>query len=96
MSAGDLEQAKPTGKADVRKIYVLSGELAWVGEATGPLDAIKRALEKEGNGSKVLDSTYFFLSERGFREMNAEWLVPISKGLKAAGYVYDDPDVSDD
>jgi hypothetical protein len=76
------------------KVYVKSGQLEWVGVATGPLDAVKKALCK-GNG-KTLDGYYFYIDERGFRTNDAEFKVPINKGLKAAGYVYDDPACADD
>ena len=73
------------------KVYVVSGELRWCGIATGCLDAIKRALEKYGSG-KTLDADYFYVDERGFRVGDdAAMQVTVEEGLKAAGYVYDDP-----
>lgn len=77
-----------------KKIYVTSGELRWLGIATGCLDAIKKALEN--CSGRVLDSSYFFLSECGFRTDNAEYRVPVEKGLQYAGYVYDDPNAATD
>ena len=74
-----------------RKVYVTSGELLWCGIATGCLDAIKKALEKCGSG-KTLDADYFYVDERGFRVGDdAAMQVTVEEGLKAAGYVYDDP-----
>jgi len=70
-----------------KKVYVKSGDLEWVGVATGPLDAIQRALK---GGNKKLDGYFFFVDERGFRESNALWKVPIADGLSYAGYEFDD------
>jgi hypothetical protein len=73
----------------MKKVYVCSGELRWVGMAEGPLDACKRALKGFGG---TLDSSYFFIDERGYRDLaTASHKVPVSKALKAAGYVYEDP-----
>lgn len=76
------------------KVYVTSGELTWCGIASGPLDAIKKALEIASG--KTLDTDYFFIDQRGFRTEDAEFKVPISRGLKHAGWVYDDPSSADD
>lgn len=72
-----------------KKIYVASGELAVVLIASGPLDAITRALDKAG--PVTLDPDYFYLDERGFRQdMSAEWKVPVEQALTEAGYVFED------
>ena len=78
----------------IKKVYVKSGELEWVGTAADALNAVIKALVK-GN-DKVLDSDYFYIDERGFRTEDAKWKVPINKGLKAAGYVFDDPASAED
>ena len=91
MSAGLMKRPDlPTDSGIPRKVYVTSGELRWCGIATGCLDAIKRALEKYGSG-KTLDADYFYVDERGFRTSDAAMQVTVEEGLKAAGYVYDDP-----
>ena len=87
----DKKPGRPNDSALPRKVYVTSGELRWCGIATGCLDAIKKALEKYGSG-KTLDSSYFYVDERGFRiGDDAAMQVTVEEGLKAAGYVYDDP-----
>lgn len=88
---GNFKNRRPPNDSGVpRKIYVCSGELRWVGIAVGCLDAVKKALEKYGSG-KTLDGSYFFLSECGFRTDDAEYRVSINKGLRHAGYVFDNP-----
>ena len=83
------------GEKVAKKVYVKSGQLEWVGLASGPLDAVKKALA--ACGTKTLDSSYFFIDERGFRDFDdAEYRVPVGKGLRAAGYVFDEADDVDD
>lgn len=77
-----------------KKVYVKSGEIEWVGFATGPLDACKKALKVGSN--KTLDGYFFYIDERGFRTDTAEFRVPINEGLAYAGYIYDNPDDADD
>lgn len=75
----------------MKKFYVTSGELSWMGFADSPMDAIVRALTKAGK-DKILDPYYFYLDEQGFRiGKEARYRVPVEKGLKEAGYVFDDP-----
>jgi hypothetical protein len=92
MSVGFAKRPEqPLDSGIPRKVYVTSGELRWCGIATGCLDAIKRALEKYGSG-KTLDSSYFFVDERGFRiDEDAAMKVTVEEGLRAAGYVFDNP-----
>lgn len=91
MSVGcEKKPGEPLDSGLPHKVYVTSGELQWCGIATGCLDAIKKALEKFGSG-KTLDSDYFYVDERGFRTEDAAMKVTVEEGLKAAGYVYDDP-----
>ena len=73
---------------EVKKIYVTSGTMRWVGEATGPIDAIKKALAAHGSGP--LDSTLVCLDERGHRTENAQWKVPVEQALTEAGYLFED------
>jgi hypothetical protein len=78
------------------KVYVTSGELLWCGIATGCLDAIKKALEKCGSG-KTLDADYFYVDERGFRVGDdAAMQVTVEEGLRASGYVFDNPNDATD
>lgn len=75
----------------MKKMYVVSGQLTCMVMANGALDAIVLALHKFGK-DKVLDPHYFYLDEQGYREgKEASYRIPIEKGLKAAGYVFDDP-----
>lgn len=72
------------------KVYVKSGQLEWVGNATGPLDAVKRALQEVYDGM-TLDSSYFFVDRRGFRDYgDAEDNVPLTEGFDYAGFVFDE------
>jgi len=80
---------------EVKKIYVTSGALQWVGQANGVLDAIKKALAAHGSGGP-LDSTYMFLDERGFRTHNAAYKVPVEQALTEAGYIFEDEGEPDD
>ena len=73
---------------EVKKIYVNSGTMQWVGEAAGPIDAIKKALSSHG-GSSAIDDTYVYLDERGFREDNAHYKVPVEQALAEAGYIFE-------
>lgn len=73
---------------EVKKIYVNSGTMKWVGEAAGPIDAIKKALAAHGGGP--IDSTLVYLDERGFRTDNAQWKVPVEQALAEAGYIFED------
>ena len=77
------------------KIYVKSGQLQWVGCATGPFDAVKKALEVAGK-DKTLDGYFFFLDECGFRTNNAEFRVPLEEGLAYSGYIFDTPETTDE
>ena len=73
-----------------RKIYVVSGQLRVCVIADKPKDAIAKALQH--SDGKTLDGYFFYLDERGFRTgYDAEFRVPLEKGLKSAGFVFDDP-----
>jgi len=74
---------------EVKKIYVTSGTMRWVGHAADPLDAITQALD-DHRGSGPLDSTTVFLDERGHRTDTAEWKVPVEQALTEAGYIFED------
>ena len=73
---------------EMKKIYVNSGAMRWVGMATSPLDAIKKALAAHGNHGP-LNSLTVFLDERGFRTDTAQYQVPIEQALIAAGYTFE-------
>lgn len=70
----------------LRKVYVKSGQLQWLGLAKNPLDAVSKALQKGVDGI-TLDAHYFYVDERGFRMPTAEWKVPLSMGLAHAGFL---------
>jgi len=74
---------------EVKKIYVNSGALKWVGMASGPIDAIKRALDAHGSGGP-LDGLTMFLDERGHRTDTAQYKVPVEQALTEAGYIFED------
>jgi len=74
---------------DVKKVYVTSGAMRWVGEATCPMDAIKKALDTHGSGGP-LDSLTVFVDERGHRTDDARWKVPVEQALTEAGYIFED------
>ncbi len=75
--------------SEPKKIYVNSGAMQWVGHACGPIDAIKKALATHGSGG-ALDSTHIFLDERGFRNKDAQYKVPVEQALAEAGYIFED------
>jgi hypothetical protein len=75
---------------EVKKIYVTSGTLRWVGMASGPIDAIRKALNAHGcRKAKPLDDTYVFLDEQGHRTHDARYKVPVEQALAEAGYISD-------
>jgi hypothetical protein len=69
----------------LKKVYVVSGKLHWVGFAQGPLDATFKALDSMTK-RVTLDPDFFFIDERGFRTEEAFWKVPVDVGLTHAGY----------
>jgi len=73
---------------EIKKIYVNSGTMQWVGRADGPIDAIKRALAAHGGGD--LDDTFIYLDERGYRTHNAQYKVPVEQALTEAGYIFEE------
>ena len=81
---------------ETKKIYVTSGAMRWVGHASGPLDAIKKALNSY-TGHDALDSIYVYLDERGFRcGPDAQYKVPTEQALAEAGYIFEDDGGSPD
>lgn len=69
------------------KLYVVSGELRGIISCKSPLEGCAALLNKFGNG-KTLDSTFFCLDERGFREKyDCQWTIPVSQVLKKGGFV---------
>jgi hypothetical protein len=80
---------------EVKKIYVNSGTMRWVGMAQGPIAAIIRALDAHTQKCPVsncrpLDATTVFLDERGFRTDTAQYKVPVEQALTEAGYIFED------
>ena len=78
----------------MKKIYLVCGDLTWVGAVEKPTEAIKKALEQCGKG-KTLDADYFYLDERGLRIDDAKWKVPVEQALTEAGYTLDDIEESE-
>ena len=75
-----------------KKVYVVSGQLSVCLIEDGPIAACRAALATHGNG-KTLDSSYFYIDERGFREGDdAQYKVPVEQVLAEAGYVFEDHD----
>ena len=72
-----------------RKIYVVCGELQVAVMASGPYDAIQKALDGFSTG-KCLAGEYFCLDERGLRDDDtAKYHVPVEQALAKAGYFLD-------
>lgn len=70
-----------------RKLYVSSGQLNCIIMADNPLNAALKALKLFGH-KKTLDSTFFLIDERGYRDKyDAAWAIPIRIVLKAGGFV---------
>ena len=87
---------KGTKMSKRTKIYVKSGEASAVMVADGPMDACLKTLDGFSSG-RVLDSDFFFLDPRGFREGDdAQYKVPVEQVLAEAGYIYEDPESHDD
>ena len=78
----------------MKKIYLVCGDLTWVGLVEKPTEAIKKALEQFGKG-KTLDPDYFYLDEHGLRIDDARWKVPVEQALTEAGYILDDIEESE-
>lgn len=79
-------------KQEGKKVYLKSGNLEWVGQCTGPLEAVRKAMQSASGKSITLDPYFFFIDERGFRTTNAEYKVETAEGLLYAGFVFDDED----
>ena len=74
----------------MKKIYVMCGDIQTVIIASGPLDACKRVLLRQSDTARVLDTEFFYLDERGFREGDkAQYKVPVEQALAEAGYVFE-------
>jgi len=85
--------------ATTRKVYIKSGDFKWVGVVDTNKNPVEVCATVLTNSKKkgILDGDYFYLDERGFREgSKAQWKVSVDKVLKAAGYIYDEPDADDD
>lgn len=51
------------------KYYVAAGKIQWIGEATTPLSACRKAWDASSkNKELLLDSSFFYVDERGFRK----------------------------
>jgi len=71
---------------EAKKVYVKSGDLECVLMASGPRDAIKKAMGRHPVGR--LHPHFVFIDERGFRENNAAYRVPVEQALTEAGYIH--------
>lgn len=79
---------------EMKKFYVVSGEIRVIGMAITPMVAAVAALQMHGNNC-ITDSTYFFVDELGLRTDNAEWKIPIEEVLDEAGFHFFDDDDKD-
>ena len=86
-----------TVKETEKKVYVVCGDVRWVGTAIGPIEACVKALKFfKGGQPRTLDGYFFSVDERGFRTgPHAAWSVPVYDVLKQAGYIYDDPNAGE-
>jgi len=55
-----------------KKYYVKSGELEKVLHANSPLDAAQLALLRASG--ETIDGLFFYVDERGFRELPKQWV----------------------
>ena len=60
----------------MKKIYVASGNLRWIGHADSPIQAIKKALGATSQAPQL--DLNIYLDERGFRDdETARYKVPV-------------------
>ncbi len=76
------------------KFYVVSGTLRSMVLAKGLQSAVRSALDTHG-GNQTLDNRWIYLDERGFREEDAKYKVPVEQALAEAGYIFEDDGPSD-
>lgn len=71
------------------KYYVTSGALLRIVLADTPVKAAEKALEL--CHGETIDARYFYVDERGFREVAASHKIPVNNVLRTQGFV-DEPD----
>lgn len=72
-------------KNNLKKVYVVCGDIRWLGHAQGPQAAAQLALDSKSDDALV--GSYFYVDERGFRDRDEEpqWTVPVEKLFAEAG-----------
>lgn len=76
---------------ELKKVYIVSGDLKVVLSAISPFSACQKALRVHGENKK-LDEEYVYIDERGFRTDDAKWKVPVGLAMQMSDILRTKPE----